>query len=155
MLIVSLRTKANMLKLSLLTAILAATTSAVEFHWTKCTNAPRCNSQAPPGDPTTYSAVTIGGIIYWPGGYIFPWEATTGFSYARSDGYWYSHDTRGLYVSPAGYVKFNHGYNVLGLKSKDRDLGVTYWKNFGAPCCLPDNVGTNIENVYGYKSDGF
>lgn len=145
-----------MIKLGvLLSACFAASASAVDFQWTKCTNAPHCTSQSPPGDPSTYSAVIEGDIVFSPGGYIFPYETSTGFTYAQSDGYWYSHDADGLYVSPTGYVHFAHDYNVVGLQSKDGNIGVTYWKNFGAPCCLPDSVGTDIYNAYAFKTDSF
>lgn len=142
----------------LLPAALSATVGAVSFSWTKCTNAPKCLSTGSlEGSSTTYSGVSAsvgnGYVIYFPGGYISSYQASTGFSYDQSNGYWYSHDADGIYVSPAGYVNFAHGYNLIGLQNKDGDIGVTFWKNFGAPCCLPDQASSNIYDIIGYLTN--
>ncbi|GKT44431.1 uncharacterized protein ColSpa_04612 [Colletotrichum spaethianum] len=146
-----------MVNLSLLvTATLAVSAEAVSYTWTKCLNVDKCLSVGAPGDPTGQKGKVFrgkaGAASFWyPGTYLFPYSATTGFTYDQGDGYWYSHDADGLYISPQGYVNFAHDYNKIGINSKDQDIGSTYWVHGGAPCCLPDEVGVNIYDVVAYQ----
>ncbi|GJC81607.1 hypothetical protein ColLi_04445 [Colletotrichum liriopes] len=144
-----------MVNLSLLvTAALAATAEAtVTYTWNNCKNAPKCNGVDAPGQIGTAGAVTGGGFVFYPGVYLFSYSKDTGFTYDSSNGYWYSHDTDGLYISPTGYVQFAHNMNRIGVQSKSNSVGSTFWRHGGSPCCLPDQVGKDIYDVTGYKMD--
>lgn len=79
--------------------------------------------------------------------------SSTRFAYdsggGSDNGYWHSHDVDGLYVSPAGYFHPNAGLNILIVSSKDGSA--TAWDSY-VPCCLPDGVGTGIQDLMAYKS---
>ncbi|KAF6817445.1 hypothetical protein CSOJ01_02367 [Colletotrichum sojae] len=140
---------------ALLVTALASTASAAlpAFTWTRCTNAPRCQSrEAVSTGGFKYSgAVAPGGIFIFPGVPLSTYSSSTGFVYDRNDGYWYSSDKDGLYVSPTGYVHFAHGLDRIGINSKNQDIGSTYWSGGSKPCCLPDPVGRDILDVAAYN----
>jgi len=76
-------------------------------------------------------------------------SSQTRFSYAGDDGYWYSHDVDGLFVSPQGYFRPGGGLTYVAIWSKNG--AKTLWQS-GDDCCLPDEVGTGISDVMAYST---
>ncbi|GKT41165.1 uncharacterized protein ColSpa_01346 [Colletotrichum spaethianum] len=126
------------------------------WTWTHCTNAERCVAGSNPnasGGTTggNKNMPSTGSRFSYAGGYVFVADSCTNFSYQGSDGYWYSHEKDGLFVSPAGYMRTAHDCNLLVIDSKSQTTGITWWwKHNGGDCCLPDEVGTNIFNIEAY-----
>ncbi|TDZ14430.1 hypothetical protein Cob_v012647 [Colletotrichum orbiculare MAFF 240422] len=113
-------------------ALSSGALAAVDFAWTACTNAQRCTKTDPPAEG--------------------PGLRSTGFRFQASDGYWYSTDADGLYVSPTGYFMPGHDYNIAAVGSKDDKIGWTRWAAPNAQaCCLPDGVGNNIKTLAASK----
>ncbi|TGO31448.1 hypothetical protein BHYA_0779g00010 [Botrytis hyacinthi] len=135
---------------SKLLPLLMAVATVNGYSWTRCTNADRCDLTTT-GGPTESGSFVPGDEFDFSGGEIFAYDECSNFAYSGNNGYWYSHETDGLFVSPAGYVRFAHDCNLLLLASKSSSVGSTYWtKSSGADCCLPDEVGTNILNIVAY-----
>ncbi|GJC79876.1 hypothetical protein ColLi_02714 [Colletotrichum liriopes] len=125
------------------------------WTWTRCTNVDKCvPGTAFNGAGTTgggQSAPSKGSRFSYVGGYVFVVDTCTGFAYDRSNGYWYSHEVDGLFVSPEGYMRTAHDCNLVVFTSKSQTVGGTSWyKPNGGDCCLPDEVGTNIYNLEAY-----
>ncbi|TGO59203.1 hypothetical protein BCON_0047g00420 [Botryotinia convoluta] len=137
---------------STLLPLLMAVATVNGYSWTRCTNAPQCRLTSNGGSTTGGdNNPAKDGRFSYAGGYVFAYDTCSGFGYSSSDGYWYSHDKDGLFVSPTGYVRFGHDCNLLLLSSKSQAVGGTYWtEGGGRDCCLPDSVGQNIENVKAY-----
>ncbi|TDZ25732.1 hypothetical protein Cob_v001248 [Colletotrichum orbiculare MAFF 240422] len=133
---------------------LAVTAETItSFTWTRCTNVERCENVEAPGSPTGQSLAQLGPYVIYPGAYNFPYSKDAGWVYDGSNGYWYSADVDGEYVSPEGYLNFAKDFNRVGIVSKNGDVGATYWRHRGEPCCLPDEVGTLIYDITSYKMD--
>ncbi|KAF6803677.1 hypothetical protein CPLU01_16101 [Colletotrichum plurivorum] len=117
------------------------------FTWTRCTNAEKCVQ----GDMPNKELTTGGGSRNWGGWYVATYDSCSGFAYDQKDGYWYSHEKDGLLVSPAGYMRTAHDCNLVVLRSKNSETGSNaWWKHRGGDCCLPDEVGTGIDNLWAY-----
>nr|XP_036577275.1 uncharacterized protein CTRU02_12743 [Colletotrichum truncatum]KAF6784214.1 hypothetical protein CTRU02_12743 [Colletotrichum truncatum] len=96
------------------------------FHWTRCKNAPHWTWANPPN-----SNMGCSGLIY------------------DKDGYWDSKAKDGLFVSPTGYLRTTHDCNLVVVRSK-AGVGSAWCKHYGGDCCLPNEAGTNIENIFAY-----
>ncbi|KAF7934608.1 hypothetical protein EAE99_003058 [Botrytis elliptica] len=83
--------------------LLMAVATVNGYSWMRCTNAPQCRLSSYGGSTTGGgNNPAKGGRFSYAGGYIFAYDTCSGFAYS-SDGYWYSHDKDGLFVSPTGY----------------------------------------------------
>ncbi|GKT54690.1 hypothetical protein ColTof4_08449 [Colletotrichum tofieldiae] len=118
-----------------------AVSGANAYTWTRCTNAEHCLAGEMPGPPM--------GVKTPYGGFYMPvYDSCTDFEYDTKDGYWYSHEKDGLFVSNTGYLRTAHDCNLVLLRSKNAAVGTTaWWKHRGGDCCLPDEVGWDIDNV--------
>ncbi|KAH7486610.1 hypothetical protein IWW34DRAFT_779253 [Fusarium oxysporum f. sp. albedinis] len=106
-----------------ITTILATTAHA--YKWDRCSGVQKCVASGPPP-------------IY--GDY-------TDFKYDSSNGYWYSKQIDGLYINPDGYYEPNGNGHVLQVWNKPGNT-LSRWRAPGkTACCLPDDVGTNIQGV--------
>ncbi|KAF7895834.1 uncharacterized protein EAF01_009001 [Botrytis porri] len=138
---------------STLLPLLMAVATVSGYSWTQCTNADRCDLASGGGSTTVggQNNGREGQRFHYVGGYVFTYDTCSDFVYRAGDGYWYSHEKDGLFVSPTGYVRFAHDCNMMVINNKAAAVGVTYWtKSSGADCCLPDEVGHNIFRVGAY-----
>lgn len=120
-----------MVQLTLLVTAALATTS-YGFTWNNCKNA----------DPCLQNPGMVSAEMYSSG------EVT--FNY-NSDGYWYARKLDETYVSPTGFFHYGHGHKFLDVTSKNAANKYTSWRaETGSECCLPDEVGTNIENLMAF-----
>ncbi|TGO44647.1 hypothetical protein BOTNAR_0774g00010 [Botryotinia narcissicola] len=137
---------------STLLPLLMAVATVNGYSWTRCKNAPQCVATTNTGTTATggNTSPQMGSRFSYVGGYVFAYDTCSGFTY-NSNGYWYSHEKDGLFISPTGYVRFAHDCNLLLVSSKSQAVGGTWWsKSGGGDCCLPDAVGQNIENTAAY-----
>ncbi|THV45643.1 hypothetical protein BGAL_0465g00060 [Botrytis galanthina] len=92
---------------STLLPFLMAVATVNGYSWTRCTNAPQCTlTRGNSGSTTGGSTNPLRGSRFsFTGGYVFAYDTCSSYAYSSSDGYWYSTEKDGLFVSPTGYFR--------------------------------------------------